>query len=42
MLLSSLQFLIYTRLRDLFGVSKADLTLVWDALATIQAGPIGR
>ena len=42
MLLSALQFLIYTRLRDVFGVSKADLTLVWDALATIQAGPIGR
>ena len=29
-------------LRGLFGVSKGDLTLVWDALATIQAGPIGR
>ena len=35
-LLVSLQFLIYTNLRGLFGVSKADLTLVLDALAVLR------
>lgn len=35
-LLTSLQFLFYGRLRSLFGVSKADLTLVWDALAVLR------
>jgi len=37
-LLTSLQFLFYTQLRGLFGVSKGDLTLVLDALATINGG----
>ena len=41
-LLTSLQFLFYGRLRALLGVSKADLTLVWDALAVLrQDGPAG-
>ena len=35
-LLVSLQFLFYSQLRDLFGVSKADLTLVWDTLAVLR------
>ena len=35
-LLTSLQFLFYSQLRDLFGVSKADLTLVWDTLAVLR------
>lgn len=35
-LLTSLQFFLYGRLRDLLGVSKTDLTLVWDALAVLR------
>jgi solute carrier family 25 phosphate transporter 3 len=35
-LLSSLQFLIYGQLRGLFGVSKDDLTLIWDALGSVR------
>ena len=30
------QFLFYSNLRGLFGVSKSDLTLVWDALAMLR------
>ena len=37
-LLVSLQFLFYSRLRELLGVSKTDLTLVWDALAVLKEG----
>ena len=36
-LLVSLQFVIYTNLRDLLGVSKADLTLVFDALTVLRS-----
>ena len=36
-LLVSLQFLFYAQLRGAFGVSKADLTLVLDALQSIQS-----
>ena len=35
-LLVSLQFLFYTNLRSAFGVSKADLTLVFDALSILR------
>ena len=35
-LLTSLQFLFYSQLRGFFGVSKADLTFVWDTLAVIK------
>ena len=35
-LLTSLQFLFYGQLRGLFGVSKADLTLVWDVLGSLR------
>ena len=37
-LLASLQFLFYARLRGLLGVSKSDLTLVWDVLAVLKGG----
>ena len=37
-LLTSLQFLFYSQLRGLLGVSKSDLTLVWDALAVVKGG----
>ena len=37
-LLTSLQFLFYTQLRGLLGVTKSDLTLVWDALAVLNGG----
>lgn len=37
-LLTSLQFLLYSNLRGLLGVSKSDLTLVWDALAVLKGG----
>ena len=35
-LLATLQFVIYTQLREIAGVSKADLTLVYDALAILR------
>ena len=36
-LLVSTQFFLYTELRELFGVSKDDLTLAWDALALLRS-----
>jgi solute carrier family 25 phosphate transporter 3 len=35
-LLVALQFYLYTQLRGVLGVSKADLTLVWDALTVLK------
>lgn len=35
-LLVALQFYLYTQLRGILGVSKADLTLVWDALTVLK------
>ena len=36
-LLTSLQFLLYTQLRSSLGVSKSEFVLVWDVLADLRS-----